>query len=139
MSLSIVYSLLTAEDIWCKCELSLRFIPPINLWKICIILRPFSKYFRVPFLRTLRSPMSNPIQFEIQNDEIFFILKLYQPLQRCLLTCQANSAFLGRFFVLGSSNSEGPIQQNLKIIFKPKILVSRPDISLHLLYEFQVV
>ena len=37
----------------------------------------------------------------------FFILKFYQPLQRYLLTCQANSAFLGRFFALGSSNSEG--------------------------------
>ena len=31
-----------------------------------------------------------------------------EPLQRYLLTCQANSAFLGRFFfALGSSNSEG--------------------------------
>ena len=52
MSLSIVYSLLTAEDIWFKCELSLQFIPPINLWKICIDLRPFSKCFRVLFLRS---------------------------------------------------------------------------------------
>ena len=30
----------------------------------------------------------------------FFILKFYQPLQRYLLTCQANSAFLGRFFLV---------------------------------------
>ena len=37
----------------------------------------------------------------------FFILKLNEPLQRYLLTCQADSAFLGRFFALGSSNSEG--------------------------------
>ena len=58
---------LTAEDIWFKYGLSLRFIPPINLWKICIDLRPFSKCFRVPFLRTLRSPRSNNL--EIQNDE----------------------------------------------------------------------
>ena len=52
----------TAEDIWFKCNLSLRFIPPINLWKICINLRPFSKKFHVPFFRKLRL-------LEIQNDE----------------------------------------------------------------------
>ena len=37
----------------------------------------------------------------------FFILKSYVLLQRYLLNCQANSAVLGRFFALGSSNSEG--------------------------------
>ena len=64
----IVYSaLLTAECIWFKCGLYLGFIHPINLWKICIDLRPFSKCFRVPFSRTLRSPRSNNL--EIQNDE----------------------------------------------------------------------
>ena len=31
----------------------------------------------------------------------FFILKFYVPLQRYLLTCQANSAVLGRFFCTG--------------------------------------
>ena len=36
-----------------------------------------------------------------------FFLKSTEPLQRYLLTCLANSAFLGRFFALGSSNSEG--------------------------------
>ena len=36
-------SLLTAKDIWIKFDLSLRFIPPINLWKICIDFRPTSK------------------------------------------------------------------------------------------------
>ena len=60
-------TLLTAERIWFKCDLYLRFIPPINLWKICIDLRPFSKYFNEPFSRTLRSPRSNNL--EIQNDE----------------------------------------------------------------------
>ena len=59
--------LLTAEDIWFKCDLYLRYIPSINLWKICIDLRPFSKYFSEPFLRPLRSPRSNNL--EIQNDE----------------------------------------------------------------------
>ena len=59
--------LLTAEDIWFKCNLYLQFIPPITLWKICIDLRPFSKCFRVPFSRTLRSLRSNNL--EIQNDE----------------------------------------------------------------------
>ena len=34
-------TLLTPEDIWFKCDLYLRFIPPINLWKICIDMRPF--------------------------------------------------------------------------------------------------
>ena len=29
----------------------------------------------------------------------FFILKFTKPLQRYLLTCQANLAFLGRFFL----------------------------------------
>ena len=33
----------------------IRFIPPIKFWKICIDLRPFSKYLRVPFLRPLSS------------------------------------------------------------------------------------
>ena len=31
----------------------------------------------------------------------FFILKFTEPLQRYLLTCQANSTFLGRFFCTG--------------------------------------
>ena len=31
----------------------------------------------------------------------FFILKFTKPLQRYLITCQANSAFLGRFFCTG--------------------------------------
>ena len=35
------------------------------------------------------------------------ILKFNDGLQKFLLTCQANSAFLVRFFFLGSSNSEG--------------------------------
>ena len=63
----ILSTLLTAERIWFKCDLYLWFIPPMNLWKICIDLRPFSKYFNEPFLRTLRSPRSNNL--EIQNDE----------------------------------------------------------------------
>jgi hypothetical protein len=37
----------------------------------------------------------------------FFILKLKEPLQRYLLTCQATSAFLDHFFAVGSNNSEG--------------------------------
>ena len=31
----------------------------------------------------------------------FFILKFTEPLQRYLLTCQANSALMGRFFGTG--------------------------------------
>ena len=64
---TISEALLTAERIWFKCNLYLQFIPSMNLWKICIDLRPFSKYFNEPFSRTLRSPRSNNL--EIQNDE----------------------------------------------------------------------
>ena len=46
---------LTAEDVWFQCNLYLRFIPSINLWKISIDLMLFSKYLLVPFLRPLRS------------------------------------------------------------------------------------
>ena len=59
-------SLLTAEDIWFKCNLYLRFIPSINLWKICIDLRPLSKCFRVPFLKTLRLP-----KLHLNFDKVF--------------------------------------------------------------------
>ena len=37
------------------CNLSLKLIPPINIWKIWNDLRLFSKYLRVSFLRPLRS------------------------------------------------------------------------------------
>ena len=60
-------TLLTAERIWFKCDLPQQFIPPINLWKVCIDLRQFSKYFNEPFSRTLRSPRSNNL--EIQNNK----------------------------------------------------------------------
>ena len=63
----LLKTLLTAERIWFRCDLYLRFITPMNLWKICIDLRPFSKYFNEPFSRTLRSPRSNNL--EIQNNE----------------------------------------------------------------------
>jgi hypothetical protein len=49
------------------CNLYLQFIAPINLWNKCFDLRLFSKYLRVPFLRSLRSPRSNNL--ETQNDE----------------------------------------------------------------------
>ena len=60
-------SLLTAECIWFKCDLYLRFIPPINIWNIWIDLRPFLKCKEGPFSRSWRSPRSNSL--EIQNDE----------------------------------------------------------------------
>ena len=59
--------LLTAEDIWFKCDLYLRFIPLINLWRIWVDLRLFLKGKEGPFLRSLRSPRSNNL--EIQNDK----------------------------------------------------------------------
>ena len=43
----------------------------------------------------------------------FLILKFYQPLQKYLLTCQANSVFLGRFFAL--KNQKINIQQSFNI------------------------
>ena len=55
--------------------------------------------------------MSQNYHFWLKNDgekwSRIFILKFTKPPQRYLLTCRANSAFLGRFFALGSSNSEG--------------------------------
>ena len=50
-----VFSLFTAEDIWFFCNLSLKFIPPINIWKIYIDFRLFSNFLVEPFLRPLRS------------------------------------------------------------------------------------
>jgi hypothetical protein len=69
----------------------------------------------------------------VKSGPEFFILKLNEPLQRYLLTCQANSAFHGRFvFALGSSNSEGAFF-NLKIKnSKPKIVISRVKSLVHL-------
>ena len=60
-------SLLTAECIWFKCDLYLRFIPPINIGNIWNDLRPFLKCKEGPFSRSWRSPRSNSL--EIQNDE----------------------------------------------------------------------
>ena len=75
----------------------------------------------------------------------FFILKFTEPLQRYLLTCLANSAFLGRFCALGSSNSEEASRSSKKksrplftIIFSSKMLVSRPEILVHLFQPFKV-
>ena len=63
------------------------------------------------------------------------ILKFYVPLQRYLLTSQANSALLGRadFSALGSSNSEGAL---FTITFKPKMVISRLKILVHLFWLF---
>ena len=58
------------------------------------------------------------------------VLKFHGGLQRCLLTCQANSAFLGRFFCIGQQQLWRP-SWNFKIffswplftiIFKPKMV-----------------
>ena len=50
----------------------------------------------------------------VKSGLAFFILKFYQPLQRYLLTCQANSAFLGNFFCTGQQQLRRG-QQNFKI------------------------
>ena len=70
----------------------------------------------------------------------FFIMKLNKPLQRYLLTCQANSAFPGRFVCTGQQQLwRGLVNFKIKksrplftIIFKSNILVSRPEILVHL-------
>ena len=70
-----------------------------------------------------------------------WVLKSTEPFQRYLLTCLANSAFLGRFFfALGSSNFwRGSV--NFKITnsrhirdiwFISKMLISRLEILVHL-------
>ena len=66
-AITVYFSLLTAECIWFKCDLYLRFIPPINIWNIWNDLRPFLKCKEGPFSRSWRSPRSNSL--EIQNDE----------------------------------------------------------------------
>ena len=47
------------------------------------------------------------IKMMVKSGIEIFILKLNEPHQRYLLTCQANSVFLGQFFALCSSKSEG--------------------------------
>ena len=68
-TLNINNALLTAEDIWFKCDLYLWFVPSITNWNICIDLRPFLKCKEGPFLRSWRSPRSDNL--EIQNYENF--------------------------------------------------------------------
>ena len=77
---------------------------------------------------------------------LFFILKSYVPLQRYLLTCQANSAFLGRFFCTGQQQLRRGMQDfKIKnrplftIIFKPKMVISRVKTLVHLFSPFQTV
>ena len=60
-------TLLTAECIWFKCDLYLRFIPLINIRNIWNDLRPFLKCKEGPFSRSWRSLRSNNLQ--IQNDK----------------------------------------------------------------------
>ena len=83
----------------------------------------------------------------VKNGLEFSILKFYVPHQKYLLTCQANSAVLGRFFCtgqqqLGRGTQDFKIKNSrllFTIIFTAKMLVSRPEIFIHLFYEFQVV
>ena len=70
----------------------------------------------------------------------FFILKFTEPLQRYLLTCQANSAFLGRFFCTGQQQLwRGSMNFKIKnsrplfiIICKPKMSIWRLEILVYL-------
>ena len=73
----------------------------------------------------------------------FFISKFYQPLQSYLLTCQANSAFLGRFFFCTGQQQlwRGLVNFKIKnsrplftIIFESKVSISRLDILVHCTY-----
>ena len=50
---------------------------------------------------SLRRSTDVPTPFHRLATLEFFILKFTEPLQRYLLTCLANSAFLGRFFYTG--------------------------------------
>ena len=83
------------------------------------------------------------LKMMVKNGVEFFILKLYQPRQSYLLTCQVNSAFLGRFFlhwVAATLNSNMKNSTPLfTIICNSKMLVSRPEVLVHLFKEFQVV
>ena len=77
----------------------------------------------------------------------FFILKFYQPLQSYLLTCQAIapladfSVFLGRFFLLGSSNSKGASRipkQKILDHFSPSFLTQKCWLFTHGLLAIQI-
>ena len=69
-----------------------------------------------------------------------FILKFTEPLQRYLLTCQANSAFLGRFFCTGQQQLwRGSVKFKIifprplfTITFKPKKSISWLEILVYL-------
>ena len=64
------------------------------------------------------------------------ILKFHMPLQRYLLSCQANSAFLGRFLHWAAATLKGHMEFHNRplftIIFKPKMvkLVCRTSLPL---------
>ena len=65
------------------------------------------------------------------------ILKFHGGLQRYLLTCQANSAFLGRFFCTGQQQLWRP-SWNLKIIFSRPlfIIIFKPKMVSNLCKNF---
>ena len=67
------------------CNLSLKFILPINIWKIWKDLRLFSKYLSLPFLRLLRSKDNRgwilrmwPLNFATISESLAANLKLRQ-------------------------------------------------------------
>ena len=72
----------------------------------------------------------------------FFILKFTKPLQRYLLICQANSVFLGRFFLhwaAATLKRLGEFQNKRILDQKSEMSISRLEILVHLLKEFQLV
>ena len=63
----------------------------------------------------------------VKSGLVFFILKFYWPLQSYLLSCQANSAFLGRFFCTkGASRISRPL---FTIIFNSNVGFKTWDFS----------
>ena len=66
------------------------------------------------------------LKMTVKSDLEFFILKFYQPLPKCLLTCQANSAF--PFLHWAAATLKGPVEfQNKKKLdhFSPSYLTQK--------------
>ena len=94
--------------------------------------------------RVLKLHIIFDLKMMVKTGLEFLILKFSEPLQRYLLTCQANSAFLDDFFCTGQQQLwRGSLNFKIKksrpvftIIFKSKMSILRLEILVHLLKEF---
>ena len=91
------------------------------LWEKLSNSTPFINIYtpgRTLSISGLKSRVLKSLFFNLKNDDerwSRFFLKSTEPLQRYLLTCQANSAHLGRFFYTGQQQLWSSKVQNKKI------------------------